>query len=123
MKVTNKANKSIEFHKDKFIFDSSEKKIISSGEGTLSVLPDKSKTIDQIFDDVPDQGTLGDGVIEYLNSSNKLAYNQFDNNVATSSNLKNKRLNNNNATCTKSISEDSNIVAPLVDLSLLATFL
>lgn len=100
MKVTNKTNKTIKFHKDKFIFDSPEEKIISSGDGILSVLPGKSKTIDQMFDDVPEQGTLGDGVIEYLNSSNKLAYSQFDNNVATSANLKNNDS-------TKSTSENS----------------
>lgn len=106
MKVTNKTNKTIKFHKDKFIFDSPEKKIISSGDGILSVLPGKSKTIDQMFDDVPEQGTLGDGVIEYLNNSNKLAYSQFDNNVAISANLKNKKLTKNNDS-TKSTSEDS----------------
>lgn len=106
MKVTNKTNKTIKFHKDKFIYTLPEDKILSSGNGILSIQPGKSKTIDQMFDDVPEQGTLGDGVIEYLNSSNKLAYSQFDNNVATSANLKNKKLTKNNDS-TKSTSEDS----------------
>lgn len=100
MKVTNKTNKTIKFHKDKFIYALPEDKILSSGSGVLNVQSGKSKNIDQMFDSVPEQGTLGDGVIEYLNSNNKLAYAKFVNNVATSKNLTDKTLSRSNADTT-----------------------
>lgn len=107
MKVTNKTNKTIKFHKDKFIYTLPEDKILSSGNGILSIQPGKSKTIDQMFDNVPEQGTLGDGVIEYLNSTNKLAYAKFEDNVATSKNLSDQKLSRNNANTTKNNTDSS----------------
>lgn len=95
MKVTNKSNKRIKFHKDKFVYlysSSTDDKVLSSATGTLTVKPSKTKSIDQLFDDVSEQSTLGGSVIVYLNSKNKLAYTDFVNNVATSNNLKNNKL-------------------------------
>lgn len=109
MKVTNKTNKTIKFHKDKFIYTLPEDKILSSGNGILSIQPGKSKTIDQMFDNVPEQGTLGDGVIEYLNNTNKLAYAKFVNNIATSSNLNDKDLSKNNESTTGNSSTESRV--------------
>lgn len=109
MTVTNKTNKTLKFHKDKFIYTLPEDKILSSGNGILSIQPGKSKTIDQMFDNVPEQGTLGDGVIEYLNNTNKLAYAKFVNNIATSSNLNDKDLSKNNESTTGNSSTESRV--------------
>lgn len=93
MKVKNETNTTIKFHESKFVYILDEDKILSSTKGTLAVKSGKSATIDQLFENVPEQGTVGDGFIEYLNSNNKLAYADFENNnTATSDNLTNKKL-------------------------------
>lgn len=107
MKVKNNSNKTIKFHEDKFIYVLPEDKTLSKNDGTLTVKPDQTKNIDQLFDDIPEQGTLGDGVIEYLNSSNKLAYAKFENNIATSDNLKDKQLSKNNESTTGNSTDNS----------------
>lgn len=96
MKVTNNSNNTVKFHKDKFVYALPEDKVLSSESGPLTVKAGQTRNIDQLFDNVPEQGTLGDGVIEYLNGSNKLAYAKFVNDIATSDNLKDKTLSQNN---------------------------
>lgn len=87
MEVTNQTNKTIKFYKNKFVYLLPVGKILSSKTGTLTVKAGHKATVDQLFEDVPEQGTVGSGIIEYLNSSHKLAYANFVNNIASSDNL------------------------------------
>ncbi|AKP67751.1 hypothetical protein [Companilactobacillus ginsenosidimutans] len=72
-KITNKSNKTIIFDQSKFIiYVTSQMKITSNKSGTLKIKPNETKTINQMFVDVPEQSLVGDGYIMYLNSTNKL---------------------------------------------------
>lgn len=100
MKIKNNSSKVIKFHKDKFVYVLPKDKVLSSNHDTLTVQPGKTESVDQLFDNVPEDGTRGDGIIEYLNSANKLAYAKFENNIATSDNLNNKKLSQKNENTT-----------------------
>lgn len=94
--IKNSTNKNIKFDRSKFICVLPSNKLLSNKSGILTVKSGKSKNISQLFEKMPEQGTLGSGYIEYLNSDNKLAYTNFIKNVARSSNLTDKRLVNAN---------------------------
>lgn len=90
--IKNNTNKNIKFDQSKFICVLPSNKIISDKTGTLTIKAGETKSINQLFQKMPEQGTLGDGYIEYLNSDNKLAYTNFIKGVALSSNLTDKKL-------------------------------
>ncbi|AVK63388.1 hypothetical protein C5Z26_04400 [Lactobacillus sp. CBA3606] len=92
MKVTNRSKKTIKFNRTKFVFILNDDKKLSKKRGVLKVKAGQTESVDQLFTTIPEQSTLGDGIIEYLNKTNKLAYADFKNGVAKSSNLKNKKL-------------------------------
>ncbi|MGA3272657.1 hypothetical protein [Lactiplantibacillus pentosus] len=85
--IKNSTNKNIKFDQSKFICVLPSNKIISDKTGTLTIKAGETKSINQLFQKMPEQGTLGDGYIEYLNSDNKLAYTKFTYNIASSNNL------------------------------------
>ncbi|WP_125709360.1 hypothetical protein [Companilactobacillus zhongbaensis] len=74
MTVKNKSDKTIKFDKSKFIFIHDKTyKINSDQTGTLTVKPGKTKVVNQLFENVPEQALVGiDGKVVYLNSQNKL---------------------------------------------------
>lgn len=92
MKVKNGSNKQVKFDKSKFVFLFSVGKDKSSKTGTLTVKPGESANISQLFEEVGEQETVDNGVFVYLNKTYKLAYGDFNNNVATSKNLTDKSL-------------------------------
>ncbi|AVK60785.1 hypothetical protein C5Z25_03030 [Lactobacillus sp. CBA3605] len=92
MKVTNGSKKTIKFNRTKFVFILDGDKKLSKKRGVLKVKAGQTQSVDQLFTTIPEQSTLGSGIIEYLNKANKLAYADFKNGVAKSSNLKNKKL-------------------------------
>lgn len=92
MKVTNNSQKGIKFDKSKFIYLLPVDKTFSKKKGILTVQPKQTKTVNQLFEKIPAQGTLGGGIIEYLNKKNRLAYANFKHNKASSKNLSNSKL-------------------------------
>jgi len=92
MKITNHTHKTIKFEQTKFIYLYDVDKVQSTHNGTLSVKTNQTKKINQLFEKVPEQATIGSGIIEYLNKDNKLAYADFKNDRASSDNLKDTKL-------------------------------
>lgn len=90
--IKNSTNKNIKFDQSKFICVLPSNKIISDKTGTLTIKAGETNSINQLFQKMPEQGTLGDGYIEYLNSDNKLAYTKFTHNIASSNNLTEQKL-------------------------------
>lgn len=120
MKVINKTNRTIKFRKNKFVYLLPTGKVLSSKKGTLSIKAGNQDALDQLFEDVDEQATVGSGIIVYLNRSNKLAYANFVNNVATSNNLTNEKLieQNKNTSGESSYStNDSDNTSPSTDYS------
>lgn len=92
MTIKNKSNKVIKFDKSKFIYMIGDEKNISKKTGVITIKPGKQIFVDQLFNNVGEQSTLGGGAIIYLNKHNIIAYNSFKNYIATSSNSSNKKL-------------------------------
>lgn len=105
--IMNNTNQNIKFDQSKFICVLPSNKIVTDKSGTLTIKAGEVKSINQLFQKIPEQGTLGDGYIEYLNSDNKLAYTKFTHNIASSTNLTDKKLiTQNNNTTANSINDD-----------------
>ncbi|WEE35129.1 hypothetical protein [Lactiplantibacillus paraplantarum] len=104
--IKNNTNKNIKFDQSKFICVLPSNKIISDKTGTLTIKAGETKSINQLFQKMPEQGTLGDGYIEYLNSDNKLAYTKFTHNIASSNNLTEQKLITQNKNTTANSSND-----------------
>ncbi|AYP98393.1 hypothetical protein DVR01_02970 [Limosilactobacillus fermentum] len=104
--IKNNTNKNIKFDQSKFICVLPSNKIISDKTGTLTIKAGETKSINQLFQKMPEQGTLGDGYIEYLNSDNKLAYTKFTHNIASSNNLTEQKLITQNKETTANSTND-----------------
>lgn len=104
--IKNSTNKNIKFDQSKFICVLPSNKIISDKTGTLTIKAGETKSINQLFQKMPEQGTLGDGYIEYLNSDNKLAYTKFTHNIASSNNLTEQKLITQNKDTTANSTND-----------------
>ncbi|MBU7446383.1 hypothetical protein ACA590_16995 [Lactiplantibacillus plantarum] len=104
--IKNSTNKNIKFDQSKFICVLPSNKIISDKTGTLTIKAGETKSINQLFQKMPEQGTLGDGYIEYLNSDNKLAYTKFTYNIASSNNLTEQKLITQNKDTTANSTND-----------------
>ncbi|PRO87189.1 hypothetical protein C6Y13_12080 [Lactiplantibacillus pentosus] len=104
--IKNSTNKDIKFDQSKFICVLPSNKIISDKTGTLTIKAGETKSINQLFQKMPEQGTLGDGYIEYLNSDNKLAYTKFTHNIASSNNLTEQKLITQNKDTTANSTND-----------------
>lgn len=104
--IKNNTNKNIKFDQSKFICVLPSNKIISDKTGTLTIKAGETKSINQLFQKMPEQGTLGDGYIEYLNSDNKLAYTKFTHNIASSNNLTEQKLITQNKNTTANSAND-----------------
>lgn len=104
--IKNSTNKNIKFDQSKFICVLPSNKIISDKTGTLTIKAGETKSINQLFQKMPEQGTLGDGYIEYLNSDNKLAYTKFTHNIASSNNLTEQKLITQNKETTANSTND-----------------
>lgn len=100
VKITNKTNKNVKFDKSKFIiFLSEQVKVTSDKSGILTVKPGQTKSINQLFENVPEQ-TLVDanGYFIYLNQDNKLASANFgDNSNKTDQDTESTNDSNSNA--------------------------
>ncbi|PNW61823.1 hypothetical protein ACZ99_16350 [Lactobacillus sp. ATCC 15578] len=104
--IKNNTNKNIKFDQSKFICVLLSNKIISDKTGTLTIKAGETKSINQLFQKMPEQGTLGNGYIEYLNSDNKLAYTKFTHNIASSNNLTEQKLITQNKNTTANSTND-----------------
>lgn len=104
--IKNSTNKNIKFDQSKFICVLPSNKIISDKTGTLTIKAGETKSINQLFQKMPEQGTLGEGYIEYLNSDNKLAYTKFTHNIASSNNLTEQKLITQNKDTTANSTND-----------------
>lgn len=104
--IKNNTNKNIKFDQSKFICVLPSNKIISDKTGTLTIKAGETKSINQLFQKMPEQGTLGNGYIEYLNSDNKLAYTKFTHNIASSNNLTEQKLITQNKDTTANSTND-----------------
>lgn len=104
--IKNNTNKNIKFDQSKFICVLPSNKIISDKTGTLTIKAGETKSINQLFQKMPEQGTLGEGYIEYLNSDNKLAYTKFTHNIASSNNLTEQKLITQNKDTTANSTND-----------------
>jgi len=92
MKVTNHGQKNLKFDQSKFIYLLPDDKVYSEKSGILLVKKGQTKTVNQLFEDIPEQGTLGQGILEYLNRDNELAFAEFKDGKASSKNLSNSNL-------------------------------
>ncbi|MCT4399086.1 hypothetical protein EFN70_10755 [Pediococcus ethanolidurans] len=104
--IKNSTNKNIKFDQSKFICVLPSNKIISDKTGTLTIKAGETNSINQLFQKMPEQGTLGDSYIEYLNSDNKLAYTKFTHNIASSNNLTEQKLITQNKDTTANSTND-----------------
>lgn len=107
MKITNHTQKIIKFEQSKFVYLFETDKALSKRNGSLSIKPNQTQKVNQLFEQVPEQATVGTGIIEYLNKDNKLAYADFKNSKVSSDSLNSTKLIAMNKSVTGSNSDQS----------------